>query len=643
MFGGHGGGNWWSFVRFDEERDRPQINRRLLGRVATYARPYRSRIVLMLGAILVGSLLDLLPPLLLRDLIDNALPAGDRPGNLTRLNWIALGMIALPTLSGLIGVFQRSQSARVGEGIIFDLRGALYDHMQRMALRFFTNTKSGELVSRLNNDVVGAQRAVTGTLVSIITNFVMLVLTLGIMIRLEWRLALLSVMILPLFILPSRRVGRVLRRLTRRGMEANGQMNAMMGETLNVSGALLVKLFGRRHDEVGKFQERAAEVRDIGVEQAVIGRWFFLGIGLASAISTAMVFWVGGFLAIRGGFSTGTLVAFAAYLTQLYGPLSALVNARVELATSLVSFERVFEVLDLPLEVRETAAPVHLEEMRGRVEFDGVSFSYLEVPPDAAVSLSSRDRPVSAGPDETGPITPITSRHWALDDVSFSVMSGQMAALVGPSGSGKTTVTYLLPRLYDPTTGRICLDGHDLRELSLDTLARHIGMVTQETYLFHDTIAANLRYARTNATDEELIAACRAANIHDLIMQLPEGYNTVVGERGYRMSGGEKQRLAIARVILKNPRILVLDEATSALDSESERAIQDALETVMQGRTTLVIAHRLSTILKADTILVLHNGRLVEQGTHPELIRQGALYARLYATQFRDSEPAPAT
>ncbi|MDQ5854640.1 MAG: ABC transporter ATP-binding protein, partial [Chloroflexota bacterium] len=368
MFGGHGGGNWWAFVRFDEERDRPQISRRLLQRVAAYALPYRRRIIVMLVAILLGSLLDLLPPLLLRDLIDHALPNGDRPGNLARLNWLALGMISLPLLSGLIGVFQRTQSARVGEGLIFDLRRALYDHMQRMGLRFFTHTKSGELISRLNNDVTGAQRAVTGTLISIITNVVMLTLTLTIMVTLEWRLTILAVVILPLFILPSRRVGRILRRLTRRQMEANGQMNAMMGETLNVSGALLVKLFGRRHDEVAKFSERAAEVRDTGIRQAVIGRWFFLGIGLASAIGTALVFWVGGYLAIRGSFSTGTLVAFATYLGQLYGPLSALVNARVDLATSLVSFERVFEVLDLPVEVRERAQPVRLDEVQGRVE-----------------------------------------------------------------------------------------------------------------------------------------------------------------------------------------------------------------------------------------------------------------------------------
>ena len=641
MFGGPGGGgNWRSFVRFDEQRDRPQVSRQLLRRVAAYARPYRVSIALMLAAILLSSLLALLPPLLLRDLIDHALPNGTRPGNLRRLNLLALGMIALPLLSGLLNVFQGARSARVGEGIIADLRRDLYDHMQRMALRFFTNTKSGELISRLNNDVIGAQRAVTSTLIAIITNIVMVVLTLGIMISLEWRLTILAVLILPLFIVPSRRVGRVLRRLTRQQLEANGQMNAIMAETLNVSGALLVKLFGRRRDEVAKFGTRAAEVRDIGIRTAVINRWFMLGISLASAVGTALVFWVGGYLSIRGSFSTGTLVAFAAYLGQLYGPLSALVNARIDFATSMVSFERVFEVLDLPIEVRERAQPLHLEHVRGRVEFQDVSFSYLELPADAAAGLSSRDKPVSTGPQEAGPIVPITSRHWALDRVSFTVEPGQMAALVGPSGSGKTTITYLLPRLYDPTRGCITLDGHDLRDLALDTLSQHIGMVTQETYLFHDTIAANLRYARADATDHELVAACRAANIHELIAQLPDGYATVVGERGYRLSGGEKQRLAIARVILKDPRILVLDEATSSLDSQSERAIQEALETVMEGRRTIVIAHRLSTILQADTILVLEHGHLVERGTHQELLRADALYAQLYATQFKDHIPS---
>jgi ATP-binding cassette subfamily B protein len=628
-----GSGNWWSFVRYDEENGRPIISLQLLRRVATYAHPYRWELAGMLGGILLTSLLDLVPPLLLRDLIDNALPQGDRPGNLTRLTFIGLAMVLLPLVSGLIDVAQRRLNAGVGEGLIYDLRRALYDHLQRLGLRFFTNTRSGEIISRINNDVVGAQRAVTSTLASVITNVILLITTLGMMLYLQWQLTLLAIIIFPVFVVVSRRVGRILRGLTRQQMEYNSQMNALTGETLNVSGALLVKLYGRREDEVGRFSERAAHVRDIGVRQAVISRWFFLAIGLSSAIGTALVYWVGGYMAIRGTFSTGDLVAFALFLTRLYGPLSSLVNARVELATSLVSFERVFEVLDLPLEIDERTDAHRLEHVRGHVAFDHVSFSYLEVPANAAFSLTPRER---SSEETDGAIQPIMSRYWALDDVSFEAKPGQMVALVGPSGSGKTTITYLLPRLFDPTKGRILLDNHDLRDLPLDTLAQHIGMVTQETYLFHDTIATNLRYAKPDATDAELEAAARAANIHNLIIQLPEGYQTVVGERGYRMSGGEKQRLAIARVILKNPRILVLDEATSSLDSESERAIQDALEEVMVGRTTFVIAHRLSTVLAADQILVLEHGHLVEQGTHAELQARGGLYARLYATQFRD-------
>jgi ATP-binding cassette subfamily B protein len=566
-------------------------------------------------------------------LIDDALPQGDRPGNLRLLTYIGLAMVALPLISGLIDVWQRRLNAWVGESLIYDLRRTLYDHLQRLGLRFFTNTRSGEIISRINNDVVGAQRAVTGTLASVITNIILLVTTLGVMLLRQWQLTLLALVIFPIFVIVSRRVGRILRGLTREQMEQNSQMNALTGETLNVSGALLVKLYGRRDDEVDRFAERAANVRDIGVRSAVVSRWFFLATTLAGAIGTALVYWVGGYFAIQGSLSAGSLVTFAFYLTRLYNPLSSLVNARVELATSLVSFERVFEVLDLPLEIAERPNAQHLAQTKGQVTFEHVRFSYLNVPEHAAISLTPREKNTDEGDTVT---QPITSRHWALDDVSFRAEPGQMVALVGPSGSGKTTITYLLPRLFDPTEGCILLDGHDLRDVTLDTLAQHIGMVTQETYLFHDTIGANLRYAKPHATDDELIAAARAANIHNLIAQLPDGYDTVVGERGYRLSGGEKQRLAIARVILKNPRILVLDEATSALDSESERAIQEALEEVMVGRTTFVIAHRLSTVLAADTILVLEHGHLAEQGTHSELVARGGVYARLYATQFRE-------
>jgi ATP-binding cassette subfamily B protein len=649
------GSSWWSYIRYDEKQDRPSVSRALLKRVAAYARPYNRLIGLMLLTIVGIDVLALIPPLLYRDLIDHALPSRD----FARLNLLALGMIGIPLLSGLIGVGQRYLSARIGEGIIFDLRCALFEHMQRMSLRFFTNTRTGELMSRLNSDVVGAQQAVTSTSVNIISNALSLVMTMAVMLSLEWRLTLLSVAVLPFFILPARRVGVILRRLTREGMNLNAQMSALMNETLNVSGALLVKIFGRSMDENRRFRQRAGAVRDIGVRQAVVGRWFFLGLSLASSVGTAVVFWLGGWLVLQGQFTVGTIVAFGAYLTQLYGPLTALTNARVEWATSMVSFERVFEVLDLPQEIADRPAPVWFQGVKGRVQFDRVSFSYLEeegapgvfglqeverwrstepmplsgIPRVHQRVVTEGQRPSAAGGNGRG--GPSAVRKWALQGVSFEIQPGQLAALVGPSGAGKTTITYLLPRLYDPTEGRILIDGIDIRDVALDSLASEIGMVTQETYLFHDTIRANLLYAKPNATDEELETACRAANIHELIAGLADGYDTIVGERGYRLSGGEKQRIAIARVILKNPRILVLDEATSHLDSQSEALIQAALERVMTGRTSLVIAHRLSTILAADVILVIDEGRLVEQGTHQELLARGGLYAGLYETQFR--------
>jgi ATP-binding cassette subfamily B protein len=648
--GYHGGGNWWAFVRYDEERDRPKVSRGLLRRVADYARPYWRPAALMLGLIVVTSLLSLIPPLLYRDLIDNALPNR----NVMRLNLLALGIIAIPVLTGLVGVAERYLSARIGEGIIYDLRRGLYAHMQRMSLRFFTHTRTGEMMSRLNNDVVGAQRAVTSTLVNIITNLIMVVSTLAIMVSLEWRLTLLGIAILPLFILPARRVGRILRRLSRQSMEYNAEMNALMHETLDVGGALLVKIFGRQDDEVDRFTERASKVRDIGVRQALVGRWFFMGLSLAGAFGTALVFWVGGHLVLRGAFTIGTIIAFSSYLTQLYGPLAALTNAPVDFATSLVSFERVFEVLDLPVEIENRPNAIELERMRGHVRFEDVSFSYLdyqgqeraaptpaleEVPRwgrrGTVLPAKSRDGKAVGedsgnGRDNGDGATP----RWALREVSFEIRPGHLVALVGPSGAGKTTITYLLPRLYDPTQGRILIDDHDLQQISLRSLAVNIGMVTQETFLFHDTLRSNLLYAKPDATQHELEAACRAANIHDFIAGLPDGYDTVVGERGYRLSGGEKQRVAIARVILNDPRILILDEATSHLDSQSEALIQQALERVMQGRTSLVIAHRLSTVLSADEILVMKEGRLVEQGTHSELLEQDGVYGQLYHTQF---------
>jgi ATP-binding cassette subfamily B protein len=654
----HGAG-WRSYIRYDEEQDRPQISWALLKRVAAYARPYWPKALLLVALITVTSLLNLVSPLLFRDLIDNALPNKDA----ARLNWLAVSLFMLPVLTGLTRVAQRYLSSAVGEGIICDLRQALYAHMQRMSMRFYTHTKTGEMMSRLNNDVSGARQAVTGTLISLVTNIVSLISTLVVMISLEWRLTLLGVIILPLFILPSRRIGRVLREITRQYMQFRAEMSALMNETLNVSGALLVKIFGRKDDEVRKFAEKATQVRDISVHRSLVGRWFFFGLGLVGAIGTALVYWLGGHLVLRGAFTIGTVVAFSAYLTRLYTPLTALTNARVEFATSLVSFERVFEVLDMPVEIDDRPDAIVLEGCGGHVRFENVSFSY-EDGTGAAVGLQDVER---FGRRGGGPAVTKSGRRVesydrtpregdqdgqrVLHEISFQMQPGQLTALVGPSGAGKTTITYLVPRLYDPVEGCVLLDGHDLRELQLASLSQHFGMVTQETYLFHDTIRTNLLYAKPDATQAELEAACRAANIHAFIAGLPEGYDTIVGERGYRLSGGEKQRVAIARVVLKDPRVLILDEATSHLDSESEALIQRALEHVMAGRTSLVIAHRLSTILSADQILVIDQGRLVQQGTHEALLAQGGLYRDLYERQFSvveksidaaaDQKPAP--
>ena len=642
----HGSG-WFVFVHSDDEATRGRhVTWPLLRRVLGYARPYRWQLLLMLGTILAGTVLSLLTPLIFRDLIDRTLPQG----NTRRLNLLAAGLILIPLLNGAISVWQRKLNASIGEGVIYDLRVALYAHIQRMSLRFFTHTKAGELISRLNNDVIDAQRAISTTIVDIVTNLIQAVAILSVMLTLEWRLTALGVLVLPAFILAARRLGGKLRQIAREAMDYNAQMNAVMSETLNISGALLVKLFGRRDTEVERFARRAAQVRDIGVRRAVTGVQFFMILGLVGAVGTALVYWLGGHLVLRGTFTVGTIVAFSSYLTQLYGVLQQLTNAPVAFATSMVSFERVFEVLDLPCDIVEKPDAISLKDVRGEIIFEHVSFVYRT---DDTGLLRSVERhgqvelvqAVLSGAERRGEAiggipAPSQAREKALDDVSFRIEPGQLVALVGPSGAGKTTLTYLIPRLYDPTEGRILLDGHDLRDVTLASLAAQVGMVTQETHLFHDTIRTNLLYAKLDATQEEIEAACRAANIHDFITGLPDGYDTIVGERGYRLSGGEKQRLAIARVILKNPRILVLDEATSHLDSQSEVLIQDALKTVMAGRTSLVIAHRLSTILAADQILVLDRGRIVERGTHEELLMLGGLYAQLYETQFkREVEP----
>lgn len=626
-------GSFGAYMRHDESQS-PDVDRVLISRVLAYARPYRRQLVYVLMTIVVITILSLAPPLLMRTLIDDAIPTED----LVLVTWLGVAMVAVPLINGVVGVYQRRATAQMGEGIIYDLRRELFDHLQSMSLGFFTNTKTGELMSRLNSDVVGAQQAVSSTFVTLVSNVFAVVATLFIMVRLEWRLTLLAVSILPLFIIASRQVGKRLRVVRRTQMEANADMTGMMQETLSVSGALLVKLFGRSAYESGQFSTRAGKVRNLGITQAVIGRWFFMALGLVSALGTAVTFWLGAVMVINGTITIGTIVALSAYLAGLYGPLAALANARVEFTTSLVSFERVFEVLDLPVDVPAPSNPVKLERVEGRVSFDGVWFSY-DTTRDSGLESVRRFGWGDSGVADEASTRP--SSGWVLEDVSFTIEPGRTVALVGPSGAGKTTITYLVPRLYDASRGVVSIDGVDVRELAPDSIARAVGVVTQDTYLFHDTIEANLQYADPNATTDQILAAAEAANILEFIQKLPEGLATRVGERGYRLSGGEKQRIAIARVILKNPSILILDEATSHLDARSEALVQDALEGIMTDRTSLVIAHRLSTVLNADTIVVIDGGRVVEIGHHDELVTSGGLYSHLFETQFRAASVRP--
>ena len=596
----------------------------LARRVWHLARPYRRLLVVFLATIVVDAVLTLIPPLLIRRIIDVAIPNQD--GGLVTTT--ALFMVAIAVGSALLSLVERWSSSRIGEGLIFDLRVGLFDHVQRMPIAFFTRTQTGALTSRMNADVIGAQRALTGTLGSVVSNAIALVSTLIAMAVLEWRLTLLGLVLAPLFLLPTRRVGRKLARMTRQGMDLNASMNTTTTERFGVAGALLVKLFGDYRRETDSFAERAAGVRDIGVRQAMYSRVFLAAMGLLGAVGAALVYLIGGHLVLDGAITLGTLVALGTYVTRLYAPIQGLANTRVDVMTALVSFDRVFEVLDTPSMIVDRPDALDLGRPAGRIRLDHVQFAY---PAAVDVSIASLEdgKPLS---DKAG--------VEVLHDVSVTIEPGQLVALVGPSGAGKSTLASLIPRLYDVTGGAVSIDATDVRDVTQESLRAAIGVVSQDPHLFHDTVGANLRYARPDATDAEVEAAARAARIHDVIAALPDGYDTVVGERGYRLSGGEKQRLAIARMLLKDPAIVVLDEATSHLDTENEALVQQALAEALAGRTSVVIAHRLSTIVDADQILVVDDGRIVERGTHDALLANDALYAELYRNLVRAS-PAP--
>jgi ATP-binding cassette, subfamily B, bacterial len=614
--------------------DGATFDRSIVRRVWRFARPYRWMLLAYVGTIVAQAMVALVPPLLFRAIIDSAIPQGPGTGNRALLHVLA-GLAVLTALAnGGLALAERYWSARIGEGVIYDLRTALFDHVQRMPMAFFTRTQTGALTSRLNNDVLGAQQALTGTVGSVVSNVITLVTTVGAMALLDWRLTLLSLIVLPVFIVPAKRVGRRMQAIRRQQLDLNASMNATMTERFNVAGALLVKLFGRADDESRSFAERADGVRATGVRAALVGRSFFIALGLVGAVGTAAIYWVGGLQVMSGDLTVGTLVALAAYVTRLYGPLTALTNARVDLMSALVSFDRVFEVLDTAAPLVDRPGAGDLVAPRGAIELDDVWFTY---PREAIVETLELDPTVVAGSVRNGD----GAAQPVLRGVSASVAPGELVALVGPSGAGKTTLGMLVPRLYDVSAGAVRVDGHDVRELTQDSLHAAIGMVSQDPHLFHDTIGNNLRYARPSATDAELEAACRAAQVHDVIAGLPEGYDTIVGDRGYRLSGGEKQRVAIARLLLKDPAIVILDEATSHLDSENEAAIQRALADALAGRTSLVIAHRLSTITAADQILVVDGGRIVERGRHHEPLAAGGLYADLYHTLVRDTPATP--
>ncbi|MFZ0323470.1 MAG: ABC transporter ATP-binding protein [Actinomycetes bacterium] len=618
----------WATLR-SFSRDESVVDRKLapgtVRRIAGYASPYRSVIVFFLVFTVVDAFLVVATPLLLQRLIDN----GVTPGNSVVVVTIASIVAVLAVLDAGLSLLLRWYSSRIGEGLIYDLRSQVFDHVQRMPIAFFTRTQTGALISRLNSDVIGAQQAFTTTLSSVVSNLISLVVVAIAMFALSWQITLASLLLLPIFLIPARFVGRKIAGMTREAMQLNAEMGSTMTERFNVSGALLVKLFGRPEEEDAQFRARARRVADIGVRIAMSNRFFFTSLTLVASLAIALVYGVGGLLSIKGVLSVGTLVALAALLGRLYGPLTALSTVRVDVMTALVSFERVFEVLDLAPMVQDKPDAAALRSGPTAVEFDNVGFTY---PTAEQVSLASLE---SVARVESAPSGPV------LHDVSFRVDPGQLVAIVGPSGAGKTTITGLVSRLYDVTEGVVRVGDLDVRDVTMQSLHDTVGVVTQDAHMFHDTIRANLLYARPDADDAQLWDALRAARIADLVQSLPDQLDTVVGDRGHRLSGGEKQRIAIARLLLKAPSVVVLDEATAHLDSESERAVQQALDEALTGRTSIVIAHRLSTVRHAHQILVVDGGRVVERGTHDELLVDEGLYAELYRTQFADQSVTP--